>query len=67
MVAQGRLLSMDILLVNPFNNTLQAIASGYFVAGAAHLFGNSAEPVAAWLASTALLVAFLALWRRRKN
>ena len=32
MVAQGRLLSCDILLVNPFNNTLQAIASGYLVA-----------------------------------
>ena len=28
MIAQGRLLSMDILLINPFNNTLQAIASG---------------------------------------
>lgn len=26
MVAQGRLLSMDIMLINPFNNTLQAIA-----------------------------------------
>ena len=34
MVAQGRLLSMDVLLVNPFNNTLQAIASGYLVAAA---------------------------------
>ena len=32
MIAQGRLLSMDILLINPFNNTLQAIASGYLVA-----------------------------------
>ena len=34
MVAQGRLLSFDALLVNPFNNTLQAIASGYLVAAA---------------------------------
>ena len=32
MVSQGRLLSFDALLVNPFNNTLQAIASGYLVA-----------------------------------
>ena len=32
MVAQGRLLSMDIMLINPFNNTLQAIAAGYLVA-----------------------------------
>ena len=32
MIAQGRLLSMDILLINPFNNTLQAIAAGYLVA-----------------------------------
>ena len=34
MVAQGRLLSMDIQLINPFNNTLQAIAAGYLVAAA---------------------------------
>lgn len=34
MVAQGRLLSFDAMLVNPFNNTLQAIASGYLVAAA---------------------------------
>ncbi len=34
MVAQGRLLSFDARLVNPFNNTLQAIASGYLVAAA---------------------------------
>lgn len=32
MVSQGRLLSFDALLINPFNNTLQAIASGYLVA-----------------------------------
>lgn len=34
MVAQGRLLSLDRLLINPFNNTLQAIAAGYLVAAA---------------------------------
>ena len=34
MVSQGRLLSMDALLINPFNNTLQAIAAGYLVAAA---------------------------------
>ena len=34
MVAQGRLLSLDILRINPFNNTLQAIAAGYLVAAA---------------------------------
>ena len=34
MVAQGRLLSFDAHLINPFNNTLQAIASGYLVAAA---------------------------------
>ena len=34
MVAQGRLLSFDTHLINPFNNTLQAIASGYLVAAA---------------------------------
>lgn len=34
MVAQGRLLTLDPKLVNPFNNTLQAIASGYLVAAA---------------------------------
>ena len=32
MVAQGRLLSCDIMSINPFNNTLQAIAAGYLVA-----------------------------------
>lgn len=32
MVAQGRLLSCDIMMINPFNNTLQAIAAGYLVA-----------------------------------
>jgi predicted acyltransferase len=32
MVSQGRLLTCDALLINPFNNTLQAIASGYLVA-----------------------------------
>lgn len=36
MVSQGRLLSFDINLINPFNNTLQAIASGYLVAAIAY-------------------------------
>ena len=32
MVSQGRLLSFNAHLINPFNNTLQAIASGYLAA-----------------------------------
>ena len=79
MVSQGRLLSFDALLVNPFNNTLQAIASGYLVAAivlcipsrkicaAAHLFGKSAVPIATWFASTVLLVAVLHVWRKSKR
>jgi len=32
MVAQGRLLSLDVLQISPFNNTLQTIACGYLAA-----------------------------------
>ena len=32
MVAQGRLMSLDPLVISPFDNTLQSIAVGYFVA-----------------------------------
>ena len=32
MLVGGRILSFDVLMVNPFSNTLQAIASGYLVA-----------------------------------
>ena len=32
MVAQGRLLSLDVLKISPFNNTLQTIACGYLAA-----------------------------------
>ena len=62
MVAQGRLLSMDSLLVNPFNNTLQAIATGYLVAAAVYCIpsrrARAAAPVVRALAYTAFLAAF---------
>lgn len=32
LVAQGRLLTLDLSLISPFNNTLQSIASGYLIA-----------------------------------
>jgi len=32
MIAQGRLLTLDLEKISPFNNTLQSIASGYLVA-----------------------------------
>ena len=31
MVAQGRLLTLDVMKISPYSNTLQAIAVGYFV------------------------------------
>lgn len=37
LVAQGRLMSLDLSLISPFNNTLQSIAVGYVVAAAALL------------------------------
>lgn len=37
MMAQGRLLSLDLLRISFFNNTLQAIASGYLIAALALL------------------------------
>ena len=59
MVAQGRLLSMDILLVNPFNNTLQAIASGYFVAAAVLAIPSKRARIAAPFILAAAYTAFL--------
>ena len=32
LIAQGRLLTLDLLRISPFNNTLQAIACGYLIA-----------------------------------
>lgn len=37
LVAQGRLMSLDLRLISPYNNTLQSIAVGYVVAAAALL------------------------------
>jgi len=37
MVAQGRLLSLDIMKISPFNNTLQTIACAYVACAAAFL------------------------------
>ena len=59
LVAQGRLLKMDALLINPFNNTLQAIASGYLVAAAVQCIPSrkvrAAIPILLALAYTAAL------------
>ena len=37
MVAQGRLLTMDARMIDPFNNTLQTIACGYLACAGAYL------------------------------
>lgn len=37
MIAQGRLLTFDPLVISPFDNTLQSIACGYLIAAAALL------------------------------
>lgn len=62
MVAQGRLLSMDALLINPFNNTLQAIAAGYLVAAAVQCIpsrkARAAAPIVLALAYSAVLAIF---------
>ena len=59
MVAQGRLLSMDILLINPFNNTLQAIASGYLVAAAVLAIPSRRVRIAAPFVLSAAYAVFL--------
>jgi predicted acyltransferase len=59
MIAQGRLLSMDILLINPFNNTLQAIASGYLVAAAVLAIPSKRVRIAAPFVLAAVYTAFL--------
>ncbi len=62
MVAQGRLLSMNALLINPFNNTLQAIAAGYLVAAAVCCIpsrrARMAAPIVLALAYSAVLAIF---------
>ena len=40
LVAQGRLLSLDVRLISPFDNTLQSIASGYLIAAFVFLVPN---------------------------
>ena len=47
MISQGRLLSMNALSINPFNNTLQAIAAGYLVAAAVQAIPSRKIRVAA--------------------
>lgn len=47
MVSQGRLLTMDASLINPFNNTLQAIAAGYLVAAAVQCIPSRRVRIAA--------------------
>ena len=59
MIAQGRLLSMDILLINPFNNTLQAIASGYLVAAAVLAIPSKRVRIAAPFVLAAAYTVFL--------
>ncbi len=51
MVAQGRLLTFDSSLINPFNNTLQAIAAGYLVAACVYAIPRRA---AIWIAPAVL-------------
>lgn len=59
LVAQGQLLSLDPLMINPFNNTLQAIASGYLIAAVVLLVPSRrvqiAVPIALALAYAAAL------------
>ena len=59
MIAQGRLLSFDALLINPFNNTLQAIASGYLVAALALCVKSRKMRIAIPFALAAIYAAFL--------
>ena len=59
MVAQGRLLTMDALMINPFNNTLQAIASGYLVAAAVLAVPSKRARIAAPFVLAAAYTAFL--------
>ncbi len=59
MVAQGRLLSMDAMMINPFNNTLQAIAAGYFVAAVVLAIPSKHVRIAAPFVLAAVYTAFL--------
>ncbi len=60
MVSQGRLLSLDPLLINPFNNTLQAIACGYLIAALVMAIPCRAARLAAPFALAALYSVVLA-------
>ena len=62
MVAQGRLATLDPLVISPFNNTLQSIAVGYLVAAVVLLIPSRriqiAVPIALAVAYAVLLQAF---------
>jgi len=59
MLAQGRLFTLDLMKISPFNNTLQTIASGYLIAAAVFLIPNKwirrAIPVALALVYAAVM------------
>jgi hypothetical protein len=50
-------------MCHEFKKVLRAFGE-YFAPGAQHLFGERAAPLAVWLASSALLVAILHVWRK---
>ena len=58
--------SLMAYMCHEFKSVFRAFGQ-MFAPGAGHLFGPSAEPLAVWLAASALLVAFLALWRDRRR
>ena len=61
MLCQGRLATLDALQINPFSNTLQAIAAGYLIAAAVLAVPGRAGRVAKWAVPIALALGYGAL------
>ena len=60
MVVQGNLLSLDPMKFNPYSNTLQSIAAGYFIAACVMLIPSRALRIAVPVACALLYTALLA-------
>lgn len=61
MLCGGRLATLDLLQINPYSNTLQAIAAGYLVAAAVLAIPGGAGRIARWAAPLALALGYGAL------
>ncbi len=60
MMVQGKLLSLNIHEINPYSNTLQSIAAGYFVTACVMLIPSKALRIAAPVACALLYTLLLA-------